>query len=295
MEALKETNVDAHFTPVIRITPDGPLGADGTTTKVDTIICATGFDTTYRPAFKLVGQNNISLAEKFTPQPNSYLGVSAPGMPNYLMFFGPSWPIFNGSTTASLTAVADLGIKMIRKIQAENIRSIAPRQDVTDQFNDHVQAMLRGTVWEDTCAGWYHDKTGRITAVWPGSALHFQAMVREARWEDYEIKYMNSQNMFAFMGLGFTINERDENADKAPYMRVEFLDKNFYDYERVPDYEGSAPTKEGARLATAEKRSSGSNGKAANGNGIQGKVADEAGFADHEVGHVKGLGGLLNY
>jgi hypothetical protein len=54
MEALKQPNVDAHFTPVVQITPDGPVGADGTTTKVD-IICATGFDTTYRPAFKLVG------------------------------------------------------------------------------------------------------------------------------------------------------------------------------------------------------------------------------------------------
>ena len=43
-------------------------------------------------------------------------------------------------------------------------------------------------------------------------------------------------------------------ADKAPYMNVRFFDKDFYDYEKVPDYQGPAPTKESARLAAAESR-----------------------------------------
>jgi hypothetical protein len=170
------------------------------------------------------------------------------------MFFGPNFPIFVGSVTQSLAAVADLAVKMIQKIQDEDIRSISPRQDVTDQFNEHTQTMLRGTAWEDTCSGWYHDKTGRITAVWPGSGLHFQQVIKNPRWEDYDIKYMNKHNMFAFFGLGFTQAERDPNADKAPYMDVKFLDKDFYDYDKVPDYQGPAPTKESSRLATAESR-----------------------------------------
>jgi hypothetical protein len=118
--------------------------------------------------------------------------------------------------------------------------------------NSITQTMLRGTAWEDTCSGWYHDNTGRITAVWPGSGLHFQQVIRNPRWEDYNIKYMNKHNMFAYFGLGFTQAERDPNADKAPYMDVKFLDKDFYDYGKVPDYQGPAPTKERSRLATAE-------------------------------------------
>lgn len=35
------------------------------------------------------------------------------------------------------------------------------------------------------------NKDGRITAIWPGSGLHFQEVVREPRWEDYNIRYMN--------------------------------------------------------------------------------------------------------
>ena len=80
---------------------------------------------------------------------------------------------------------------MIRKIQLENIRAIAPSEDATRQFNEHTQAMLRGTVWEDSCNSWYKNKNGRITAVWPGSALHFQDVLRTPRWEDWNIDYMN--------------------------------------------------------------------------------------------------------
>jgi len=286
MEALKEPNVSVHFTPVVKITPDGPVGADGTTTKVDTLICATGFDTSFRPHFPIIGQEGVSLADKFTPHPDGYLGVSAPGFPNYLMFFGPSWPIFDGSVTESLSAVGDLAIKMIQKIQSENIRSMAPRQDVTDAFNEHTQTMLCGTVWADTCSGWYHDKNGRVTAIWPGSALHFQSVIREPRWEDFEIKYMSKHNMWEFFGLGFTQRERDaKNSDMAPYMKTEFLDERFYDYAKFPDYEGPAPTKESAKKITREQRGGSSSNGASNG-GVK-QTAIKAGFADAEVGHVE--------
>lgn len=33
--------------------------------------------------------------------------------------------------------------------------------------------------------------TGAITAVWPGSSIHFMDVVANPRWEDYEIEYMN--------------------------------------------------------------------------------------------------------
>lgn len=85
--------------------------------------------------------------------------------------FGPSFPVLAGSVTASLTAVTDLAIAMVRKIQVENIRSISPRQDVVSEFAEHTQTMLHGTVWEDECNSWYTRSDGRITAVWPGKVV----------------------------------------------------------------------------------------------------------------------------
>lgn len=41
-----------------------------------------------------------------------------------------------------LQAVADYTIQWIKKMQNENLRSFAPRQEITDQFNEHVQVSI---------------------------------------------------------------------------------------------------------------------------------------------------------
>lgn len=58
--------------------------------------------------------------------------------------------------------------------------------------------------------------------------------------------------MFAFMGRGFTVRERTVGSDMAPYMSVKALDPKFYDYS-IPWIAEKPPTKESARLATAEE------------------------------------------
>lgn len=41
-----------------------------------------------------------------------------------------------------LHTVSDYAIQIIKKMQNENIKSWAPKQDITDMFNDHVQVSL---------------------------------------------------------------------------------------------------------------------------------------------------------
>ncbi|KIX06710.1 uncharacterized protein Z518_04686 [Rhinocladiella mackenziei CBS 650.93] len=219
MQALKQPNVYPHFTALQSVRKRTVVGADGTEVHdVDAIVLATGFDTTYRPRFDIIGHRGISLKEKFTPNPDSYLGIGVPGKPSDLdVSFGPTFPVLTGSVTASLSAVADYALQMIKKIQAEDLHSVTPRQDVTDQFNEHTQTMLHGMVWEEDCHSWYkRPSDGRITVVWPGSALHFQEVVRNPRWEDFHIQHRNRLNMWAFLGRGFTRIERDPEADMLP-------------------------------------------------------------------------------
>ena len=91
MEAIQKDNVDVHFTPVESCTEEGVVGADGIERKVDTVVCATGFDVSYKPRFPIVGKNGVDLAEKWKTCPEAYLGLAVPDMPNLLLFIGPSW------------------------------------------------------------------------------------------------------------------------------------------------------------------------------------------------------------
>jgi cation diffusion facilitator CzcD-associated flavoprotein CzcO len=135
MYAIQEDNIDVHFTEVVEITETGLKGKNGVEKNVDTIVCATGFDTSFRPAFPIVGRNGVDLAEKWKTAPEAYLGLAVPDMPNFFTFIGPSWPIGNGSVMGPLEAVGDYVVKFIKKFQGEGIKSFEPKQEVTDQFN----------------------------------------------------------------------------------------------------------------------------------------------------------------
>lgn len=54
-----------------------------------------------------------------------------------------------------LSGVGDYAVKIIKKMQNEFIKSIVPKQDVTDAFNEHVQEFIKQTVWSEDCRAWY--------------------------------------------------------------------------------------------------------------------------------------------
>ena len=91
MESIQKENVNVHFTAAARCTPDGIVGVDGIERKCDTIVCATGFDVSFRPRFPIIGRNGTNLRDKWADMPQSYLGLAVPDMPNFFMFAGPTW------------------------------------------------------------------------------------------------------------------------------------------------------------------------------------------------------------
>ncbi|KAJ4321385.1 hypothetical protein N0V94_002922 [Neodidymelliopsis sp. IMI 364377] len=225
MLAIQEENVDVHFTGVDEITEDGVIGVDGIERKADTIICATGFDVTYKPRFPVIGKNGVDLYEKWKKEPESYLGLGCPDMPNFIMFVGPTWPVENGSVTGPLSVVCDYTIQIIKKMQRDHIKSWVPRQDITDRFNEHAQEWIKHTVWKSDCRSWYrNNETGRVNAVWPGSSNMYSEVISSPRYEDFDIEYQH-KNPWAHLGMGLAVcNIKYPDADISPYLQLENID-----------------------------------------------------------------------
>jgi hypothetical protein len=78
---------------------------------------------------------------------------------------------------------------------------------------------MEATVWHDPCRSWYKANTaeGKITALWPGSTLHYMEALDELRLEDWEIKYEG--NRYAWLGNGYSQCEIDPTADWGYYIR----------------------------------------------------------------------------
>ncbi|GME64808.1 putative sterigmatocystin biosynthesis monooxygenase stcW [Neofusicoccum parvum] len=224
LEALQAGNVrvlTGAAGDVVRVTADGATGADGVSHGFDALICATGFDTSFRPRFAVVGAGGADLRDAWADDPRGYLAVAAAGFPNYLTLFGPNSPTGNGPVLPAIEAQVDYVLRFVDRVQTENIRSFAPKREAVEDFNDHLDAFMARTVWSEDCRSWYkkHSKHGRITGLWPGSMLHFLEAIREPRWDDWEIEYWG--NRFAWLGNGFSQLEVDPDGDLSYYIREE--------------------------------------------------------------------------
>lgn len=56
--------------------------------------------------------------------------------------------------------------------------------------------------------------------------------------------------MWEFLGRGFTIGERKQDPELAPYMTMDALDEAFYDLEKYPLRTDPAPTATQAQAAS---------------------------------------------
>ncbi|KAM5342812.1 hypothetical protein ACJ41O_013778 [Fusarium nematophilum] len=204
LEALAEPNVEPVFDGIERIVPEGILTNDGKTHKFDIIVTATGFKVAFRPAFKLINGEGKTLDEDWGPdgQVNLYLGVSAPRFPNYYTIVGPGATWSSGTLLPSIETTIEYAVKMMAKIQHENIRSISVKQDALDDIYAHFDEFHRGTVFQEECRSWFKDgKQKNRIYLWPGSTIHFLKTIKDPRFEDYDIKYRH-KNRFAFIGNG---------------------------------------------------------------------------------------------
>jgi len=94
LEALIAPNTTLYTAAIQEITPKGFLDPDGHEVEVDIIICATGFDTSFRPQFPIIGLDNINIQDLLQHNPLSYLslGVSHIPHPKLLHLFRPLRP-----------------------------------------------------------------------------------------------------------------------------------------------------------------------------------------------------------
>ena len=83
LEALTEPNVRVVTDSITEIVPEGIKTSTGEIIKVDTFICATGFDISFCPRYPVIGRNGVSLAKQWEKKPAAYLSLAVPNFPNH--------------------------------------------------------------------------------------------------------------------------------------------------------------------------------------------------------------------
>ncbi|KAF8849457.1 FAD/NAD(P)-binding domain-containing protein [Acephala macrosclerotiorum] len=195
LQAIQAPNASFSMAPILRITETGIETTKGEE-DFDLIVCATGFDNSFRPYWPVTGKNGVSLNEKWNHGPQAYMGICAPDMPNYFMFVGPNSLYAHGDSLPTMEWTAEYILKWRKKIA-----TMVVKHQILDDFNISSHEFLRRTVWAGSCRMWWKEGSvapdGKIIAMYAGSVLHFKG-------ENFEIEY-NSKNRFRFVGNGLSV------------------------------------------------------------------------------------------
>lgn len=93
LQALTKPNVDIRRSGIKRFVAEGIELESGEVLKVDAIVCATGFNTSFRPRFPIIGRNG-NLQDRWAKDtPKAYMSCAVASLPNYFSTQPPT-PIF---------------------------------------------------------------------------------------------------------------------------------------------------------------------------------------------------------
>ncbi|KAF4629540.1 hypothetical protein G7Y89_g8604 [Cudoniella acicularis] len=218
LQSLTAKNVRVVTDKITEIVPTGIKISTGEIIEVDALVCATGFDVSFCPRFPIIGRNGNLQGIWTKNLPRAYMSSSIPDFPNYFMFLGPNAPIGHGSVFTITEHVAKYIATVIHKCQTESILSLCPTSSALDDFSEHIDAFMPRTAWASTCRSWFKDgkEDGPVTALHPGSRIHWFHMLESFRGEDFEFR-REARNRFLYLGNGFSTKELGDG-DKTWYL-----------------------------------------------------------------------------
>ncbi|KLO16411.1 FAD/NAD-binding domain-containing protein [Schizopora paradoxa] len=230
LEALCEDNVEFVPTHIKRITETGIELVDGTHHDLDVIVCATGYDSSFNFPFPIIGRNGLDLKQRFTPHPETYLGLCTNGFPNLFFCLGPNSAVGSGSLLVILERQVAYAVQVVKKMQRERLKSVEVGDEALNDFEEYLQNYFPKTVYSQKCRSWYKvgKEEGRVVGLWPGSCLHAIRTLENPRWEDFKYESFDGdrkKNRFYWLGDGSTLNEIRMSGDRAWYLNEDQIDR----------------------------------------------------------------------
>ncbi|KAK5415662.1 hypothetical protein LTR06_003712 [Exophiala xenobiotica] len=222
LEALTADNVNVVYDKISHVDETGITTTDGKHRAVDTIICATGFDTSFQGRFPIYGRGGVNLQDRYKVRPETYLTVSVDQFPNFFQSLGPNAGVGNGSLLIIAEAIALYVVQILQRLAQGNVKTIEPKRKQVQNFTNYCDAYFKRTVFSAECFSWYKSappnatpeerRRGRITALWPGSSIHAIKALERVRFDDFEMTTVDD-NEFGWFGDGWAIAERSGDVE----------------------------------------------------------------------------------
>ena len=179
-------NVELVTEVIARVDTDAVVTADGVRRPVDTIVLATGFETTrYLATIEVTGRNGRQIEEAWSNGAEAYLGITTAGFPNLFMLYGPNTN--NGSILFMIECQVAYVMRQLARLDRDDLAWIDVRPDVMADYNRALQDDLDHVeVWAASCNNYYRGPSGTIVTQWPHTMSEYETRTGAADDDAYE-------------------------------------------------------------------------------------------------------------
>ncbi|KAL3467210.1 hypothetical protein BJX64DRAFT_283931 [Aspergillus heterothallicus] len=105
--------------------------------EFDVIVCAAGFDVSWKPSYPTIGHEGRSLSKEWADMPNTYLSITVPHFPNYLIFNGPYGPYGHGSFLPITETLSRHFLLMLTKMFKEGVTTFDVEESAVADVAQH--------------------------------------------------------------------------------------------------------------------------------------------------------------
>ena len=185
-QSLCRDNVAVVTSPIERILPGGVRTADGRVHPADTLIFATGFETTsFLAPMQIEGLGGRKLEEVWREGAEAYLGVAVADFPNLFLLYGPNTNLGHNSIIFMIECQVGYVVQCIRELFGRDLDWLDVRREAQARYNAELQRDLGKTAWAAGCSSWYKTASGKVTNNWSGFTVDYWRRTRHPRFGDF--------------------------------------------------------------------------------------------------------------
>jgi len=184
------TLVDLRDTPIVSITPNGVMCSDHEY-PLDMLVFATGFDVFTGSLLRIdiQGREGITLKEKWSAGPRTYLGLMVSDFPNLFMIAGPGSPSLLSNVVVSTEEHVDMIDGILKRLDHEGATQIVPTEAAVGEWVAHVNERAEATLYP-LAASYYNgseiEGKPKVFMPYAGGVRGYRRILQKVIAQDYD-------------------------------------------------------------------------------------------------------------
>ena len=187
--ALARDNVALVTDGIERITRRGVVTATASSTRLDVLVCSTGFE--IEEVFMhldICGRDGVTLTDTWANGIEAHRGTTVAGFPDLALLTRSQHRYRQHVAGVHDRGPDPLRARLLSRVRRHSGAAIEVRADAQRAYNGWLQERMQRTVWlRGGCSSWYLDSEGVNRTLYPGPSSSFWRSLRRVRVGGYEL------------------------------------------------------------------------------------------------------------